>query len=98
MGLAMDGRQPIEVEGLEGLRGTVQELPSYGAVELRLEDGRRVMVPVDLFAKRDAGKLFLPLRIVDLTGLSGGAAGRAKNTREEIAVIPVVREELRVGT
>src|SRR5438309_11743634 len=94
-----DPQTIITVEGLEGLRGTLQEVPATESAELRLVDGRRVRVPTGMLQRRDDGTYFLPLRPVDLTGTHYDSADENSLAAASVVErIPVVQEQLQVAT
>lgn len=77
----------------DGLRGTADIPAGEGMTHslVRLEDGRRLRVPVELLEIQADGSYYLSLDL--------NAAGRqdgSQNAQDETLVIPVVREELEV--
>ncbi len=84
----------VIVHGEEGLRGsaTADALTrERGAVEVLLDDGRSIVVPISVFEKRGDNTLFLPLRPGDLPTLTGPT--RHATEVEAEAVVPIVAEE-----
>lgn len=89
----MNPSTPVRVVGKDGLRGTLETESGppagrEGEVVLRLEDGRRVLVPRDALEKRSDGTCFLPLSLAEL-----GAAKVGPQTVEQL-VVPLVEEQL----
>lgn len=82
------------VTGYEGLRGTIHgPLPPSGQqVEVTLDDGARIQVPVASLTPDPEGGYFLPISRSDVQ-----RAFAAQPSRQESHVIPVIQEEIQVG-
>jgi uncharacterized protein (TIGR02271 family) len=84
----------------EGLRGFIDEQDAgwddkRGRVLVRLEDGRRALVPTEEIRRDGDGGLRLPFSLSELTKASG--AGRTADGRGDGAVVvPVIAEQLEV--
>ena len=78
------------VRGPGGLHGTLEPLdrPSQGATTrvVRLDDGRRVVIPAELLIARDDGGYDLPLDRAKLDRLVAGAETAIPRVAEEIDV------------
>jgi len=89
-------RQGAEVNGEGGLHGSIERDASEGTGEreavLRLDDGRRVLVPVDALVPQNDGSYYLALSIA---GLESHGAPRRGEDREPV-IIPVFEEVLDV--
>ena len=85
-----------EVNGEGGLHGFIERDPAQGSGEreavLTLDDGRRVLVPVDALVPQNDGSYYLPLGITELE--SAAAPRRGKG--QEPVIIPVFEEVLDV--
>jgi uncharacterized protein (TIGR02271 family) len=90
--------KPSVVIGEGQHRGTIEAPPQWptedvSRVLVRLEDGRRVVVPANLLVARDDGTYYLPLTLDELDTQSATGGDRSEDT----LVRPVVAEELAVG-
>lgn len=93
----MSRKTPVVVTGKDGLRGTIEspDKIQQGAEEkvvVRLDDGLRVAIPVELLTVQDDGTYAVPFGRAVIDRL------RSRSGREldETAVIPVTVEELDV--
>lgn len=99
-------RSTAEVHGEGGLHGTVIDVSRLrsGAetrVEVRLDDGRLLILPAGALIHRDDGGYDLLLSRDDLDAATGPAAQRVGEgvqgeTTEDAVVVPIVREEMKV--
>ncbi len=80
----MDVSRGARVEGRDGLKGEIVGPPAGGRVEVLLESGQRLVIPVELLQRRNNRSYFLPF------GLNDHPAGVE-------AVVPVVEEQIEVG-
>lgn len=82
------------ITGYDGLRGTVHgELPGPGQqVEIMLDGGARIQVPVASLTPDPDGGYFLPISLSDVQRAFATQAGTQASH-----VIPVVHEEVQVG-
>src|SRR5512133_2405321 len=92
----MTPTQPLHLTSLDGRRATLPDasvLEQGEPVLLHLEDGRRMMVPVELLEKLPDGTYRL---LLDLSRTYSTAAGNAVGHDETLVVLPVTQEELTV--
>lgn len=95
-GAVVTERERVVIIGKDRVRGTI-EAPDRGAIAdetqvlIRLENGRRVIVPAELLKRQDDGTYYLPLSLADLERQYG-----ARVEDGERRVVPVVEEELDV--
>ncbi len=87
------------VFGKEGLLGRIETsfldtTASPSLVELRLENGQQIHIPQYLLTKQADGSLFLPLTCSEVEQGYCSPTAAVEND----LVVPVVAEELRVGT
>jgi uncharacterized protein (TIGR02271 family) len=89
----MSSAVPVVVIDRDGLKGIVEEPRQLKAakgseVHIRMEDGAKITVPVELLRLQDDRTYYLPLSLAE------GASADLPDTR--IIVLPVVAEELSV--
>lgn len=109
----MTNAAPAIVQNRDGLLGVLEHpeslrVGSEARVEVRLTDGRVVLVPVDLMAQHDDGSFFLDLSAADVAGLETGTAraavaaadrpgrGGGASSEGDAVVVPVVAEAVEV--
>jgi uncharacterized protein (TIGR02271 family) len=96
-------REPqAEVHGEGGLHGTVADVSRLregreARVEVRLDDGRLLILPGGALIGRADGGYDLLLGPGELDALSPAGPGRPEPADDGRVVIPVVRERLKVG-
>jgi uncharacterized protein (TIGR02271 family) len=102
----MARKMQAEVHGEGGLRGTIADVSRLRAgretrVEVRLDDGRLLILPAGALIARPDGGYDLLLGLAELDALAPDApalAGRSPAAEDgETVVVPVVRESLKVG-
>jgi uncharacterized protein (TIGR02271 family) len=82
-----------EVTGPDGLHGTIDGAPPDGtAAVIRLDDGRELLAPPGLLERRGERSYYLPLSRAQLPTTA------APDRPHDQVVVPVVREEARIGT
>src|SRR4051812_34541792 len=87
----MEQSSVVEVTGLDGLRGTLDTSAATDAhAVLTLDDGMRIRVPMSMLQRRSERSYSIPLSRSQLSQ-------PAQSTPASPVVIPVVREEARVG-
>jgi uncharacterized protein (TIGR02271 family) len=96
----MSRKTSTTVRGKDGLRGVIEREagsqrsgPESETVVIRLDDGRRIAVPVDLLELRDDGSYDLRLGPTDLDRPGSGSEIHEEGN---VIVVPVVAEELEV--
>jgi uncharacterized protein (TIGR02271 family) len=86
------------VRDRDGVTGTIANIPrdaegTERQVTVRLEDGRTVLVPIDVLVVQEDSSYYLPLRLADYEGRY--ESGERRHDHEE-QVVPVIEEQLRV--
>src|SRR5690606_15907329 len=86
----------IEVHGKAGLHGSIPPAPrrTPSLVDLELDTGGRVAVPVDLFEPRADGSFYIPLTDEEVRHLAHGEP--AKEAPPDRQVIPIAEERVKV--
>ncbi len=93
----MNQANDVIVVGKEGLRGTIA-VPPVGSnqdnqhVMVRLDNGRQVVVPLELLTRQEDGSYYLPMSLVELEQY-GELERRGES---ETLVIPVIEEFLKI--
>jgi uncharacterized protein (TIGR02271 family) len=94
---AMQSFSSANVRDKDGLHGTVISVPSQPRsdatqVQVRLDDGRHVAVPVDALIQQPDGSYYLPLSLAALER----ADSEPRAGHDNFLVVPVIAEELDV--
>jgi uncharacterized protein (TIGR02271 family) len=91
----------VEVSGPHGLHGTIDTLawPLDGSrqqLEILFDDGRRVMVALDVLERVDARHYRIPAAAAALLERDR-AADRVSSSPEAAVVVPVIQEQMNIG-
>ena len=85
----------IRIHGLDGLLASAKSIPTSGAADLSLDDGRCVRVPVDVLSSRSDGSYSMSLRRDDFKENVKATSGPVHIAVGSV-VVPIVQEEVRV--
>jgi uncharacterized protein (TIGR02271 family) len=89
----------VTVRDRDGVTGRIASIPrdaegTEREVTVRLEDGRTVLVPIDVLVVQEDGSYYLPLRLADYESqYESGDTGRHHHEEQ---VVPVIEERVRV--